>query len=66
MLDTCQSDRDLTVLAGLQGLRGIARRWKNWRICRIGRLWCFKQERWFYNQLTQSSERDEAWRVVGN
>jgi alkaline phosphatase D len=66
VLDTRQYDRDLTVLGGIAGIGGNSGEvekvvdWKNRTI--MG----FEQEAWFYEQLTESSQRGATWRVVGN
>ncbi|KAG7285353.1 hypothetical protein NEMBOFW57_009976 [Staphylotrichum longicolle] len=66
MLDTRQYDRDLTVLSGFAGIGGNSGTvekmvdWQNRTI--MG----FAQEKWFYDQLSESSTRGAAWRLVGN
>ena len=66
MLDTRQYDRDLTVLSGFLGIGGNSAAvekmvdWQNRTI--MG----FAQEKWFYEQMSESSSRGAAWRLVGN
>lgn len=65
MLDTRNYDRDLTVLSGFAGIGGNSpevekqANWENRTV--MG----FEQEAWFYDELSRSSERGAAWRVVG-
>ncbi|KAH6851054.1 PhoD-like phosphatase-domain-containing protein [Chaetomium sp. MPI-CAGE-AT-0009] len=66
MLDTRQYDRDLTVLNGLAGIGGNSQEVEKLVDLQNRTIMGFKQEAWFYDQLTQSSERGAAWRVVGN
>jgi alkaline phosphatase D len=65
MLDTRHYARDLTVLGGFAGIGGNSpevEKMANWENRTI---MGFEQEEWFYDQLSQSSDRGAAWRVVG-
>lgn len=66
MLDTRQYDRDLTVLGGLAGVGGNSAEVERLADLQNRTIMGFAQEAWFYDQLTRSSERGAAWRVVGN
>jgi alkaline phosphatase D len=66
MLDTRQYDRDLTVLGGLAGIGGNSGEVEKLVDLKNRTLMGFKQEDWFYHQLSQSSQRGAAWRIVGN
>jgi alkaline phosphatase D len=66
MLDTRQYDRDLTVLGGFAGIGGNSKEVEELVDLQNRTIMGFKQEKWFYDQLTESSERGAAWRVVGN
>lgn len=65
MLDTRQYARDLTVLGGFVGIGGNSKeieRIANWENRTV---MGFDQEAWFYDQLSRSSDRGAAWRLVG-
>lgn len=66
MLDTRQYDRDLTVLGGFDGIGGNSAEVEKLVELTNRTLLGFKQEEWFYNQLSESSTRGAAWRIVGN
>jgi alkaline phosphatase D len=66
MLDTRQYDRDLTVLGGIAGIGGNSGEVEKLVDLKNRTIMGFAQEKWFYEQLTESSRRGAAWRVVGN
>jgi alkaline phosphatase D len=66
MVDTRQYNRDLTVLGGILGIGGNGAEVEKLVNLQNRTLMGFNQEAWFYDQLTQSSERGAAWRIVGN
>jgi alkaline phosphatase D len=66
MLDTRHYDRDLTVLGGFDGIGGNSAEVDKLVDLENRTMMGFKQEAWFYNQLSESSTRGAAWRVVGN
>ncbi|KAL2265313.1 hypothetical protein VTJ83DRAFT_6413 [Remersonia thermophila] len=66
MLDTRQYDRDLTVLNGFAGIGGNSKEVEKLVDHQNRTLMGFKQEAWFYDQLTRSSQRGARWRVIGN
>lgn len=66
MLDTRQYDRDLTVLGGFAGIGGNSGEVEELIDLQNRTIMGFKQEAWFYDQLSQSSQRGAAWRIVGN
>ncbi|KAH6620896.1 PhoD-like phosphatase-domain-containing protein [Chaetomium sp. MPI-SDFR-AT-0129] len=67
MLDTRQYDRDVTVIGGIGGVVGGNSGQLEEEVGWANRtLMGFKQEKWFYDQLRESSSRGAAWRVVGN
>ncbi|KAH6640645.1 PhoD-like phosphatase-domain-containing protein [Chaetomium tenue] len=66
MLDTRQYDRDLTVLNGLAGIGGNSQEVEKLVDLQNRTIMGFEQEAWFYDQLTQSSNRGAAWRLIGN
>jgi alkaline phosphatase D len=66
MLDTRQYDRDLTVLGGIAGIGGNSQEVEKLVDLQNRTIMGFAQEKWFYDRLTESSDRGAAWRVVGN
>lgn len=66
MLDTRNYDRDLTVLSGFLGLGGNSAEVERLAPLENRTIMGFEQEAWFYDQLSQSSRRGAAWRIVGN
>ncbi|KAK7210088.1 hypothetical protein V2G26_017266 [Clonostachys chloroleuca] len=65
MLDTRQYSRDLTVLGGFAGIGGNSGEVEKLVNLDNRTIMGFNQEAWFYNQLSQSSNRGAAWRLVG-
>ena len=65
MLDTRQYDRDLTVLSGFAGIGGNSAEVEKLVDLENRTVMGFAQEAWFYDQLSQSSDRGAAWRLVG-
>ncbi|KAL2132391.1 hypothetical protein VTI74DRAFT_3868 [Chaetomium olivicolor] len=66
MLDTRQYARDLTVLGGFAGIGGNSAEVEKLVDLQNRTIMGFNQEKWFYDQLTASSERGARWRIVGN
>lgn len=66
MIDTRQYNRDLTVLGGLLNVGGNNKEVEELIDLENRTAMGFGQERWFYDQLSRSSDRGAAWRVVGN
>ena len=65
MLDTRQYARDLTVLGGFAGVGGNSaevERMANWENRTV---MGFEQEAWLYDELSRSSGRGAAWRLIG-
>lgn len=65
LLDTRQYDRDLTVLGGFVGIGGNSAEVEKLVNLENRTIMGIEQEAWFLDQLSQSSERGAAWRVVG-
>ena len=66
MLDTRQYDRDLTVLGGIAGIGENGPEVEKLVDLQNRTIMGFAQEEWFYDQLSRSSARGAAWRIVGN